>query len=155
MRTRAVATGDDWVLNGTKAWITNAGEAEYYTVMAVTDPDGRRGANVTAFVVEKSDAGVSFGEKERKLGIKGSPTRELILQDVRVPGDRRVGAVGEGLKLALQPLDPPRIPLGAQAVGIAQQTNADRQSLRRRVGDLGSSASVARRCCPRRRRRRR
>lgn len=73
MKCRARADGDDWVLNGQKAWITNAGISEYYTVLAVTDPDGPRGNNITAFVVEKSDPGFSFGEKERKLGIKGSP----------------------------------------------------------------------------------
>ena len=71
MRTRATADGDDWVLNGQKSWITNAGVSEYYTVLAVTDPDGRRGSNVSAFVVEKSDAGFTFGEKETKLGHQG------------------------------------------------------------------------------------
>ncbi len=94
--------------------------SEYYTVLAVTDPDGRRGANVTAFVVEKSDEGFTFGEKERKLGIKGSPTRELHFDKVRLPGDRVVGEVGEGLKIALRTLDHTRITIGAQAVGIAQ-----------------------------------
>jgi alkylation response protein AidB-like acyl-CoA dehydrogenase len=74
MRTRATADGDDWVIDGQKSWITNAGVSEYYTVLAVTDPAGRRGANVSAFVVEKSDAGFTIGAKERKLGIKGSPT---------------------------------------------------------------------------------
>jgi alkylation response protein AidB-like acyl-CoA dehydrogenase len=120
MRARAVRAGDDWVLNGTKAWITNAGESRYYTVFAVTDPDGRRGANVSAFVVEKDDAGVSFGAKERKLGIKGSPTREVILENVRIPGSRMVGAPGEGLKIALRTLDHTRVTIGAQAIGIAQ-----------------------------------
>ncbi|MFI7587443.1 acyl-CoA dehydrogenase family protein [Spongisporangium articulatum] len=120
MKTRAVPDGDDWVLTGTKAWISNAGESEYYTVMAVTDPDGRRGANVSAFVVEKTDEGVSFSEKERKLGIKGSPTREVILDHVRIPGDRMIGAPGEGLKIALRTLDHSRVAIGAQALGIAQ-----------------------------------
>lgn len=120
MRTRARREGDEWVLNGTKAWITNAGVSEYYTVMAVTDPDGRRGANVTAFVVEKGDEGFGFGEPEKKLGIKGSPTRELLLDNVRISDDRRVGEVGEGLKIALKTLDHTRITIGAQAVGIAQ-----------------------------------
>jgi alkylation response protein AidB-like acyl-CoA dehydrogenase len=120
MRTRAVADGDDWVLNGQKSWITNAGFSEYYTVLAVTDPDGRRGSNVSAFVVEKSDAGFSFGEKERKLGIKGSPTRELHFDNVRIPGDRMIGDPGDGLKIALRTLDHTRVTVGAQAVGIAQ-----------------------------------
>ena len=120
MRTRAMADGDDWVLNGQKSWITNAGFSEYYTVLAVTDPDGKRGSNVSAFVVEKSDAGFSFGEKERKLGIKGSPTRELRFDSVRIPGDRIIGEPGEGLKIALRTLDHTRVTVGAQAVGIAQ-----------------------------------
>jgi alkylation response protein AidB-like acyl-CoA dehydrogenase len=120
MRCRAKADGDDWVLNGQKAWITLAGFSEYYTVLAVTDPDGKRGSNVSAFVVEKSDAGFTFGELERKMGIKGSPTRELIFQNCRIPGDRIVGAPGEGLKIALATLDHTRVTIGAQAVGIAQ-----------------------------------
>ena len=120
MRTRAVRDGDDWVLTGQKSWITNAGVSDYYTVLAVTDPDGRRGANISAFVVEKSDEGFTFGAKERKLGIKGSPTRELNLDHVRIPGDRIIGAEGEGLKIALRTLDHTRITIGAQAVGIAQ-----------------------------------
>jgi alkylation response protein AidB-like acyl-CoA dehydrogenase len=120
MRTRATAEGDDWVLNGQKSWITNAGFSEYYTVLAVTDPGGRRGSNVSAFVVEKSDAGFSFGEKEKKMGIKGSPTRELYFDSVRIPGDRMIGQPGEGLKIALRTLDHTRVTVGAQAVGIAQ-----------------------------------
>ena len=120
MRCRAVADGDDWVLSGQKSWITNAGVSEYYTVLAVTDPDGPRGRNVTAFVVEKADEGFGFGEKERKLGIKGSPTRELHFDRCRIPGDRIVGEVGEGLKIALRTLDHTRVTIGAQAVGIAQ-----------------------------------
>ncbi len=89
-------------------------------MLAVTDPDGARGNNVSAFVVEKSDAGFTFGEKERKLGIKGSPTRELHFDHVRIPGDRIIGEVGGGLKLALRTLDHTRVTIGAQAVGIAQ-----------------------------------
>ena len=120
MRTRARREGDDWILKGSKAWISSAGVSELYTVLAVTDPDGPRGNNISAFVVEKSDAGFTFGEKERKLGIKGSPTRELHFDDVRIPGDRIVGAEGEGLKIALRTLDHTRVTIGAQAVGIAQ-----------------------------------
>ena len=120
MKCRATRDGDDWILHGQKSWITNAGVSEYYTVLAVTDPEGRRGANVSAFIVEKSDAGFTFGEKERKLGIKGSPTRELIFDHVRLPGDRIVGAEGDGLKIALRTLDHTRVTIGAQAVGIAQ-----------------------------------
>ncbi len=120
MKCRATPDGDDWVLHGQKSWITNAGESQYYTVLAVTDPGGRRGANVSAFVVEKDDDGFSFGEKEHKLGIKGSPTRELLFENCRIPGDRMVGSPGEGLKIALRTLDHTRVTIGAQAVGIAQ-----------------------------------
>ena len=120
MKCRAKSDGDHFVLNGQKSWITNAGVSQYYTVLAVTDPDGPRGNNVTAFVVEKSDEGFTFGEKERKLGIKGSPTRELHFDNCRIPADRMVGAEGDGLKIALRTLDHTRVTIGAQAVGIAQ-----------------------------------
>jgi alkylation response protein AidB-like acyl-CoA dehydrogenase len=119
MKTRAVRDGDSWVLNGTKMWITNAGVSEFYTVMAVTDPS--RGAKgISAFVVDRSDAGVSFGAKERKLGIKGSPTRQVILENVRVGGDRMIGGEGTGFSTALATLDHTRITIAAQALGIAQ-----------------------------------
>ncbi|MBB4935054.1 acyl-CoA dehydrogenase [Lipingzhangella halophila] len=120
MRTRAAADGDGWVLNGQKSWITNAGVSEYYTVMAVTDPDGPRGRNISAFVVHADDPGFTLGEPEKKLGIKGSPTRELFFDDARIPGDRLVGDPGEGLRIALRTLDHTRVTIGAQAVGIAQ-----------------------------------
>jgi alkylation response protein AidB-like acyl-CoA dehydrogenase len=119
MKTRAVRDGDHWVLNGTKMWITNAGESRYYTVMAATDPAaGARG--ISAFVVEKSDPGVSFGPPEKKLGIKGSPTRTVILQDVPVPASRMIGEAGTGFRTALATLDHTRITIAAQAIGIAQ-----------------------------------
>ena len=120
MRCRATPDGDDFVLNGQKSWITNAGISDFYTVLAVTDPDAPRGHGISAFVVEKSDAGFTFGEPERKLGIKGSPTRELHFEDCRIPGDRLVGERGKGLQIALQTLDHTRVTIGAQAVGIAQ-----------------------------------
>ncbi|MDQ1104610.1 alkylation response protein AidB-like acyl-CoA dehydrogenase [Nocardioides zeae] len=120
MRTRATADGDDFVLSGQKSWITNAGVSEFYTVLAVTDPDAPRGKGISAFVVEKSDAGFTFGEKEKKLGIKGSPTRELLFDHVRIPGDRMIGEPGTGLQLALRTLDHTRVTIGAQAVGLAQ-----------------------------------
>jgi alkylation response protein AidB-like acyl-CoA dehydrogenase len=119
MRTRAKADGDDWILNGAKAWITNGGKSTWYTVMAVTDPD--RGANgISAFMVHKDDEGFSVGNKERKLGIKGSPTAELYFENCRVPGDRMIGEPGTGFKTALETLDHTRPTVGAQAVGIAQ-----------------------------------
>jgi alkylation response protein AidB-like acyl-CoA dehydrogenase len=119
MTTRAVADGDDWVLNGTKMWITNAGVSDYYTVMASTSPEaGTRG--ISAFVLEKGDEGMSFAPKEKKLGIKGSPTRQVILADVRIPGDRIIGEPGTGFKTALATLDHTRVTIAAQALGIAQ-----------------------------------
>ncbi|MEU9744065.1 acyl-CoA dehydrogenase family protein [Micromonospora chersina] len=119
MTTKAVRDGDHWVLNGVKRWITNAGVSEYYTVFAVTDPTARS-KGISAFVVEKSDAGVSFGAPEKKLGIKGSPTREVYFDNVRIPADRMIGAEGTGFATAMRTLDHTRVTIAAQAVGIAQ-----------------------------------
>ena len=119
MKTRARRDGDDWVLNGTKCWITNAGESTWYTVMAVTDPE-KKANGISAFVVHSGDPGFEVGPKERKLGIAGSPTREIYFQDCRIPGDRIIGAEGTGFKTALATLDHTRPTIGAQAVGIAQ-----------------------------------
>jgi alkylation response protein AidB-like acyl-CoA dehydrogenase len=119
MRTRAVKDGDSFILNGTKRWITNAGVSRFYTVMAVTNPDA--GANgISAFVVEQDDAGFSVGALERKLGIKGSPTRELYFDNCVIPADRLVGEEGSGFRTALATLDHTRITIAAQALGIAQ-----------------------------------
>ncbi|HLK42833.1 MAG TPA: acyl-CoA dehydrogenase family protein [Thermoleophilia bacterium] len=119
MTTRAVRDGDGWRLNGVKRWITNAGISEYYTVMAVTEPGiGTKG--ISAFVVEKSDEGFTFGAKEKKLGIKGSPTRELYFDNVWIPGDRIIGEPGTGFKTAMRTLDHTRVTIAAQAVGVAQ-----------------------------------
>jgi alkylation response protein AidB-like acyl-CoA dehydrogenase len=119
MKTRAQRAGDTWVLNGTKCWITNAGVSTWYTVMAVTDPG--KGANgISAFVVHKDDPGFEVGPKERKLGINGSPTREIYFQNCTIPADRIIGAEGTGFKTALATLDHTRPTIGAQAVGIAQ-----------------------------------
>jgi alkylation response protein AidB-like acyl-CoA dehydrogenase len=121
MKTRARLDGEHWVLNGTKCWITNAGESTWYTVMAVTDPDAAKPSNgISAFVVHKDDPGFSVGTKERKLGIKGSPTREIYFEDCAIPSDRIIGEPGTGLKTALRTLDHTRPTIGAQAVGIAQ-----------------------------------
>jgi alkylation response protein AidB-like acyl-CoA dehydrogenase len=119
MTTKAIRDGDYWVLNGVKRWITNAGVSEYYTVFAVTDPTARS-RGISAFVVEKSDEGVSFGAPEKKLGIKGSPTREVYFDNVRLPLDRMIGAEGTGFATAMQTLDHTRVTIAAQAVGIAQ-----------------------------------
>jgi len=119
MRTRAREDGDSWILNGAKAWITNGGKSTWYTVMASTDPD--KGANgISAFVVHKDDEGFTVGPKERKMGIKGSPTTEIYFENCRIPGDRIIGEPGAGFKTALATLDHTRPTIGAQAVGIAQ-----------------------------------
>jgi alkylation response protein AidB-like acyl-CoA dehydrogenase len=120
MKTRAVRDGDEWVLDGVKRWITNAGESEFYTVMAVTDAEKKTRGGVSAFVVEKSDPGVSFGAPEKKLGIKGSPTREVYLDKVRIPADRMIGEEGTGFATAMATLDHTRVTIAAQAVGVAQ-----------------------------------
>ncbi|MDQ0991292.1 acyl-CoA dehydrogenase [Streptomyces sp. V3I7] len=119
MKTKAVRDGDHWILNGVKRWITNAGVSEYYTVMAVTDPS-KRSKGISAFVVEKSDEGVSFGAPEKKLGIKGSPTREVYFDNVRIPADRMIGEEGTGFATAMKTLDHTRITIAAQALGVAQ-----------------------------------
>jgi alkylation response protein AidB-like acyl-CoA dehydrogenase len=123
MTTRAVreetGEGPFYVLNGVKRWISNAGVSEFYTVFAVTNPD-KGAAGISGFVVEKSDPGLSFGAPERKLGIKGSPTREVYLDDVRIPADRLIGEEGTGFATAMRTLDHTRVTIAAQAVGIAQ-----------------------------------
>ncbi|MFY1586679.1 acyl-CoA dehydrogenase family protein [Micromonospora sp. WMMD734] len=119
MTTKAVRDGDHWILNGVKRWITNAGVSQFYTVFAVTDP-AARSRGISAFVVEKSDPGVSFGAPEKKLGIKGSPTREVYLDNVRIPADRIIGDPGTGFTTAMRTLDHTRVTIAAQAVGIAQ-----------------------------------
>ncbi|WP_066583239.1 acyl-CoA dehydrogenase family protein [Corynebacterium provencense] len=119
MKTRAVRDGDDWVINGSKCFITNGSRSTWYTVMAVTDPDaGSHG--ISAFMVHRDDPGFRVGALEHKLGIKGSPTAELYFEDCRIPGDRMIGEEGTGFKTALQTLDHTRPTIGAQALGIAQ-----------------------------------
>ena len=138
MTTRATATEDGWRLRGTKRWITNGGVADCYVLFAVTDPDaGTRG--MSAFVLEKTDAGLAFGAPEKKMGLKGSPTTELYLDDVSLPADRLIGRPGDGLKIALGTLDRTRTAVAAQAVGIAQgalDVAVDYVSERRQFGRL-------------------
>ena len=119
MKTKAVRDGDAYVLDGVKRWITNAGVSAYYTVFAVTDP-AARSRGISAFVVEADDEGLSFGAPEAKLGIKGSPTREVYLDGVRVPADRMIGAEGTGFATAMRTLDHTRVTIAAQAVGVGQ-----------------------------------
>jgi alkylation response protein AidB-like acyl-CoA dehydrogenase len=164
MGTKAVRDGDFWVLDGVKRWITNAGpgkwESDYYTVMAVTDPE-QRSRGISAFVVEKTDEGVSFGAPEKKLGIKGSPTREVYLDRVRIPADRMIGAEGTGFETAMRTLDHTRVTIAAQAVGVAQgaldyalsyaqerqqfgKNIADFQGLQFMLADMGMKVEAAR-----------
>ena len=117
MRTTAKQDGDEWVINGTKNWITNAGIADFYVVFAVTDRENRR---ATAFVVEADRDGVSVPKFEHKLGIHGSPTGQPVFEDVRVPAQNVIGEVGRGMAVALGTLERTRLGAGAQAVGIAQ-----------------------------------
>ena len=118
MQTRAVKDGDDYIINGTKQWITNAGEAEIYTVFAITHPEkGARG--ISAFIVDKDTPGFTFGKKEDKLGIRASATRELIFQDCRVPKSQLLGREGTGFITAMKTFDLSRPGVASQAVGIA------------------------------------
>ena len=119
MKTKAVRQGDSWILNGSKKWISNAGHSDFYTVLASTDPaKGPKG--ITAFVIEKSDSGVSFGAHEKKMGFRGSPTREVYFDNVEIGKDRQLGVEGEGFSIAMRTLDHTRITIAAQALGIAQ-----------------------------------
>src|SRR6266480_2949803 len=117
MKTTAVQDGDEWVINGTKNWISNLGIADFYICFAVTDRESRR---LTAFVVEADRPGFSVGKLEHKLGIRASPTGQPIFEDVRVPGENLIGEVGKGLSVALGTLERTRLGAAAQAVGIAQ-----------------------------------
>ena len=119
LKTKAELKDGSWVINGSKKWISNAGVSEFYTVIAQTDPSkGSKG--ITAFIVEKSDPGVSFGSPEKKMGFRGSPTREVYFDNVTIGDDRRISEVGAGFALALDTLDHTRITIAAQALGIAQ-----------------------------------
>ncbi len=119
IQTTAVLDGDTWVLNGTKQWITNGGEAQVYTIIALTDPSkGARGASI--FVVEDGDPGFSYGKKEDKMGIRSSATRELILKDCRIPKDRLVGRQGTGFITVMKTLDISRPGIASLGVGLGQ-----------------------------------
>ena len=119
LKTKAEKTSAGWLLNGSKKWISNAGISEFYTVIAQTDPSkGSKG--ITAFIVEKSDPGISFGAPEKKMGFRGSPTREVYFDNVEISDDRRIGEVGKGFSIAMDTLDHTRITIAAQALGIAQ-----------------------------------
>ena len=119
LKTKAERTSAGWLLNGSKKWISNAGVSEFYTVIAQTDPSkGSKG--ITAFIVEKSDPGISFGAPEKKMGFRGSPTREVYFDNIELSDDRRIGEVGKGFAIAMDTLDHTRVTIAAQALGIAQ-----------------------------------
>ncbi|MGZ4283239.1 MAG: acyl-CoA dehydrogenase family protein [Solirubrobacteraceae bacterium] len=120
MLTKAVQDGDEWVITGTKNWITNLGIADFYVVFAVTDPQASHLRGITAFVVEADRPGFSVGKLEHKLGIRGSPTGQPIFDEVRVPQENVVGDVNRGFKVAMATLDHSRLGVAAQALGIAQ-----------------------------------
>lgn len=119
LQCRAELRGDTYILNGTKMWVTNAGEADIYLVMARTKPE-RGSGSISSFVVEKGTPGFTFGKTERKMGLHASPTRELIFEDCAIPATQRLGAEGQGLKVAFFSLDGGRVNIGAMAVGVAQ-----------------------------------
>jgi alkylation response protein AidB-like acyl-CoA dehydrogenase len=120
MRTRAVRDGEDWIIDGTKNWITNLGVADFYVVFAVTDPEAGHSRGISAFIVEADRPGFSVGKLEHKLGIRGSPTGQPIFDGVRVPGENLIGEVDQGFKVALGTLDHSRLGVAAQGLGIAQ-----------------------------------
>ncbi len=120
MRTRAVRDGSEWVIEGTKNWITNLGVADFYICFAVTNPDEGHSRGISAFVVEADRDGFSVGKLEKKMGIRGSPTGQPIFDNVRVPAENLIGEVDQGFKVAMATLDRSRLGVAAQAVGIAQ-----------------------------------
>jgi alkylation response protein AidB-like acyl-CoA dehydrogenase len=161
MITRAERDGDEWVINGTKNWITNLGVADFYVVFAKTDRSAARSRGISAFVVEADRPGFSVGKLEHKLGIKGSPTGQPIFEDVRVPSANLIGAEGKGMNVALGTLDHSRLGVAAQAVGIAQgatdhavayaherrqfgQPIADFQGIQFKLADMETRTAAAR-----------
>jgi alkylation response protein AidB-like acyl-CoA dehydrogenase len=120
MRTKAVRDGDEWVIDGTKNWITNLGVADFYICFAVTDPEAGHSAGISAFVVEADRPGFSVGKLEKKMGIKGSPTGQPIFDNVRVPAENLIGEENGGFRVAMATLDRSRLGVAAQAVGLAQ-----------------------------------
>jgi alkylation response protein AidB-like acyl-CoA dehydrogenase len=119
-RTTAVRDGNAWVLNGSKIFITNGGEAETYIVFARSDKNAEKHHGISAYIVEKDTPGFTFGKKEKKLGIRSSPTMELVFDHCRIPVENLLGKEGEGFKVAMKTLDGGRIGIAAQALGIAQ-----------------------------------
>jgi alkylation response protein AidB-like acyl-CoA dehydrogenase len=161
MSTQARRDGDAFVLNGTKSWITNGGEAGLYLVYALSNPDVPKARGITAFLVPADTAGLRAGKKEKKLGIRASSTTQIFFEDCRVPADAVIGKVDEGFKIAMATLDGGRIGIGAQALGIGQRAFdeavryarereafghpiADFQGLQWRLADMGTRLECAR-----------
>src|SRR6476646_3748949 len=161
MITHAERDGEEWVINGTKNWITNLGVADFYVVFAKTDPKAGRSRGISAFVVESDRPGFSVGKLEHKLGIKGSPTGQPIFDDVRIPAGHLIGEEGRGMSVALGTLDHSRLGVAAQAVGIAQgaidhavayanerkqfgQAIADFQGIQFKLADMETRTAAAR-----------
>ncbi|SDP71989.1 acyl-CoA dehydrogenase [Desulforhopalus singaporensis] len=119
-KTTALRDGDEWILNGTKIFITSGGDAETYVIFARTDKEAKKHNGISAFIIEKGAAGFSFGKKEEKLGIRSSPTMELVFENCRLPAANLLGKEGEGFKVAMKTLDGGRIGIASQAIGIAQ-----------------------------------
>jgi butyryl-CoA dehydrogenase len=143
MQAHATRDGNEWVLNGTKAWISNAGEAGLYLVYALSDPSGRKGRNVSAFLIEADNPGLRLGAPEKKLGIRASTTCLVFLEDCRVPADAVLGEVDLGFRIAMATLDAGRIGIAAQSLGIAQRAldesltyAKDRQAFDRPIADF-------------------
>jgi alkylation response protein AidB-like acyl-CoA dehydrogenase len=161
MSTRAEQFGDEFVLNGTKAWITNGGESGVYLVYAVTNLDVPRARGITAFLIPAETPGLRAGAREKKLGIRASSTTQIFFEDCRVPAAAVLGSVDEGFRIAMATLDGGRIGIGAQALGIAQRALdeslryakereafghalADFQGLQWRMADMGTRIEAAR-----------
>ena len=125
VQTRAVRDGDHYVINGAKRYITNAAKAHLFTVMARTDPNKPGGGGVSAFLVESSTPGVTVGKSEKKMGQQGAPVSEVFFDNVRVPAENRIGAEGEGFKVAMQVLDKGRLHISALCIGVAERLIAD------------------------------
>jgi alkylation response protein AidB-like acyl-CoA dehydrogenase len=119
-KTTATRDGNEWILNGSKIFITNAGEAETYVVLARSDKSAEKHRGISAYIVEKGTPGFSFGKKEKKMGIRSSPTMELVFENCRIPAENLLGQEGQGFKVAMKTLDGGRIGIASQALGIAQ-----------------------------------
>jgi butyryl-CoA dehydrogenase len=160
MKTTAIRDGDEFVLNGNKIFITNGGEAEIYIVFAVTNPSLKH-KGISAFIIEKGTPGFTFGKKEKKLGIRSSPTLEIIMENCRIPAEQMLGAEGEGFTIAMRTLDGGRNGIAAQAVGIAQgaldaaltyakerrqfgKSLADQQAIQFKLADMATQIEAAR-----------